>query len=95
MGGKVGLVTGAAGGIGRAIATALAASGAAVLLVDRDGPALEAVARELAAEAYVVDLAVDGAPESAVERAVVEWGRVDFFVNASGGPGAWPGLRAL
>jgi len=48
-----------AGGIGRAI----------VLLVDRDGQALEAAARERSAEAYAVDLALDGAPETAVEWA--------------------------
>ena len=71
MGGKVGLVTGAAGGIGRTITATLVESGAEVLLVDRDGPALEAAARELVAEAYAVDLAADSAPESAVGRTVV------------------------
>jgi NADP-dependent 3-hydroxy acid dehydrogenase YdfG len=45
MGGKAGLVTGAAGGIGRAIAAVFVESGAEVLLVDRDGQALEAAAR--------------------------------------------------
>jgi NAD(P)-dependent dehydrogenase (short-subunit alcohol dehydrogenase family) len=84
MGGKAGLVTGAAGGIGRAIAGALVESGAGVLLVDRDEPALEQAARELQAEAYAADLARDDAPESAVERAVAEWGRIDFLVNAAG-----------
>jgi 3-oxoacyl-[acyl-carrier protein] reductase len=84
MSGKAGMVTGAAGGIGRAIAAALVESGAEVLLVDRDGPALEAAARELAAEAYTVDLAMDGAPESAVGRTMVEWDRIDFLVNAAG-----------
>jgi NAD(P)-dependent dehydrogenase (short-subunit alcohol dehydrogenase family) len=84
MSGKAGLITGAANGIGRAIAAALVESGAEVLLVDRDGPALEAAARELSAEAYTVDLAANGAPESAVGRTVVEWGRIDFLVNAAG-----------
>jgi NAD(P)-dependent dehydrogenase (short-subunit alcohol dehydrogenase family) len=84
MGGKAGLVTGAASGIGRAIAATLVESGAEVLLVDRDGPASEAAARELVAEAYAVDLAADSAPESAVGRTVVEWGRIDFLVNAAG-----------
>ncbi len=51
MSGKAGMVTGAANGIGRAIAAALVESGAGVLLVDRDGPALQAAARELSAEA--------------------------------------------
>jgi NADP-dependent 3-hydroxy acid dehydrogenase YdfG len=47
MGGKAGLVTGAASGIGRAIAATLVESGAEVLLVDREGQALEAAATEL------------------------------------------------
>ncbi len=84
IGGKAGLVTGAAGGIGRAIAAALVESGAEVLLVDRDGPALETAVRELATETHALDLALDGAPESAVERTGVEWGRIDFLVNAAG-----------
>jgi NAD(P)-dependent dehydrogenase (short-subunit alcohol dehydrogenase family) len=84
MDGKAGLITGAAGGIGRAIAAALMESGAEVLLVDRNEQALEAAARELSAEAYAVDLALDGASESAVGRVVVEWGRIDFLVNAAG-----------
>ena len=71
MDGKAGLITGAAGGIGRAIAAALMESGAEVLLVDRNEQALEAAARELSAEAYAVDLALDGASESAVGRVVV------------------------
>ena len=84
MSGKAGLITGAAGGIGRAVAATLVDSGAEVLLVDRDGPALKAAARELLAKAYIVDLALNGAPESAVDRVVVAWGRIDFLVNAAG-----------
>ena len=93
MGGKAGLVTGAASGIGRAIAATLVESGAEVLLVDRDGPALEATARELVAEAYAVDLAADSAPESAVGRTVVEWGRIDFLVNAAGVQARGPAIE--
>ena len=93
MGGKAGLVTGAASGIGRAIAATLVESGAEVLLVDRDGPALEAAARELVAEAYAVDLAADSAPESAVGRTVVEWGRIDFLVNAAGVQARGPAIE--
>ncbi|GAA3668380.1 3-hydroxybutyrate dehydrogenase [Arthrobacter ginkgonis] len=63
------LVTGAASGIGAAIARALAARGAAVTLADRDAPALESVAALLAEELpdaaaavpWVVDLLDTGA----------------------------------
>src|SRR5215210_2035633 len=84
MGGKAGLVTGAAGGMGRAIAGTLVESGAGVLLVDRDETALKRVSKELGTETYAADLTADGVPESSVERAVAEWGRVDFLVNAAG-----------
>lgn len=46
--GKTALVVGASRGIGRAIARTLAAEGAAVVLVARDGAALESLAREIA-----------------------------------------------
>ncbi|MEU0737627.1 SDR family NAD(P)-dependent oxidoreductase, partial [Streptomyces lavendulocolor] len=43
LGGRTALVTGAAGGIGRACALRLAAAGAKVRAVDRDAPGLEAL----------------------------------------------------
>jgi 3-oxoacyl-[acyl-carrier protein] reductase len=92
MSGKAGLITGAAGGIGRAIAGALIESGASVLLVDHDEQGLKATAEELGAEAHAVDLATDGAPESAIERAA-ERGRVDFLVNAAGVQARGPALE--
>ncbi|MEU0070139.1 3-hydroxybutyrate dehydrogenase [Streptomyces sp. NPDC006332] len=61
LGGRTALVTGAAGGIGRACAVRLAAAGAKVRAVDRDGAGLETLAaqsRDLAGtvEAHVLDL---------------------------------------
>jgi 3-hydroxybutyrate dehydrogenase len=69
LAGRRALVTGAASGIGAAIARALAARGAAVTLADRDAPALESVAAQLAEELpdaatavpWVVDLLDTGA----------------------------------
>src|ERR671915_1995648 len=59
MSGKAGIVTGAARGIGRAIAEGLSGAGAKVLLVDRDAQ-VELTAQDLGAEAHVADLAGDG-----------------------------------
>jgi 3-hydroxybutyrate dehydrogenase len=69
LAGRRALVTGAASGIGAAIARALADRGAAVTLADRDAPALESVAAQLAEELpdaatavpWVVDLLDTGA----------------------------------
>lgn len=55
--GKKALVTGGAGGIGRACVAALVSAGATVVLADRDASATESAAQELHALGWVVDLA--------------------------------------
>jgi NAD(P)-dependent dehydrogenase (short-subunit alcohol dehydrogenase family) len=85
------VVTGAARGIGRAIALGLAAEGASVACLDLDGAGAASTAEEAAAKhgsaasSHVVDLA-DGAAVSACLAAVVEAiGTVDILVVAAGG----------
>ena len=53
--GRSALVTGAAGGIGSAVAEALAVAGATVLVTDVDGPAAAAVAEKLTAAGLKAD----------------------------------------
>src|SRR4051812_43865251 len=86
LAGTVSIVTGAASGIGRATALALAAEGAAVTLVDRDATALDAVANQLGdrAQAIACDLTDLPAVPDVVAQAIEGFGRVDHLVNCAG-----------
>jgi len=90
LAGKVAAITGAANGIGKATAERFAAEGAALVLGDIDGPAIEAVAENLrAAGAEAVGVAGDLTQEADAKRlidaALSAHGRVDVLVNNLGG----------
>lgn len=83
------VVTGAASGIGRAIAEHTAAAGArALLLTDIDEDGLRNTAENLGQKAqiqtYVADLADPDAPSEICRRAKDNFGRIDGLVNAAG-----------
>lgn len=87
--GRAVLVTGAAGGMGRATAHILADEGARVGIVDRDADGLERVAAEIAgvggtAVPIVADVAEAGAPAAAVAAIRAELGPLDALVNNAG-----------
>ncbi len=87
--GKRAIVTGAANGIGRAIALRFAAEGARVVLADIDEGAVESVADEIGeaggtALVQGTDVTRDGDVETLVGRAVSEWGGLDVMVNNAG-----------
>jgi len=87
--GRVAVVTGSAGGIGRSIALALARRDARVALIDIDAEGLERVASEvkaLGAEALPqsCDVTSAAACEAAVATVVDRWGGVDLMVNNAG-----------
>lgn len=92
--GRVAAVTGAARGIGLAIARRLAAEGAAVALWDMDGPALERAAETLPSGARRRAAAADVTDWAAVQEAVrateAALGPIDILVNNAGisGPNA-------
>jgi 3-oxoacyl-[acyl-carrier protein] reductase len=84
--GKGALVTGASGGIGRAIAEVLHGRGAAVALTGTRADALEALAGGLGERAHAVpgDLSDPKAPDAVVKAAEAALGRVDILVNNAG-----------
>jgi 3-oxoacyl-[acyl-carrier protein] reductase len=88
--GKVAIVTGASKGIGAAIATALAADGAAVVVnyaSDQKGAdAVVATIERAGGKGFAVhgDVAEPGGAESIVEAAIKKFGQVDVLVNNAG-----------
>ncbi len=87
--GKVALVTGAARGIGQAIALALAHEGADVIVADVDLDRAQQVAQEIEARGRKAKvIAADVSDRKAVQRLVSEavslFGRVDILVNNAG-----------
>jgi 3-oxoacyl-[acyl-carrier protein] reductase len=87
---KVAVVTGAAQGIGRAIAEALARRGADVVVADLNVEKAEATAKEIAADtgrraiAVQVDVADNASAKAMIDRAITELGRIDILVNNAG-----------
>ncbi len=85
--GRVALVTGGAGHIGRAIAHTYAELGAAVVVLDRTGSAAESVAQKLTetygvlATALHIDLADEASVRKVPQRVVETCGRLDIVVN--------------
>jgi len=85
LAGRVALVTGGAGGIGAAIAAALATDGATVVIADRDGSHAGVVAARLpGAWSHEVELADAEACRALVTTVVDRHGRLDILVNAAG-----------
>ena len=87
--GRTALVTGATGGLGNAIARALAGRGAKLLVSGRRTDVLEPLAEEVGGQAIAADLS----DRAAVERLAAEAGDVDILVANAGLPADGPVLE--
>lgn len=85
LGGRTGLLTGATGGLGRAIAGALAGRGARLVLSSRKADELEALASSLPGEGHRA-AAADLAEEGEALRLLAEAGELDLLVANAGLP---------
>ena len=91
--GKIAVITGAASGIGRALARRFKAEGAAgIAVADMQEDALVAVADEIGALPIVTDVSREGDIQILVERTENELGPIDIFCSNAGI--AWLGGEA-
>jgi NAD(P)-dependent dehydrogenase (short-subunit alcohol dehydrogenase family) len=84
---RVALVTGAAQGIGLAIAERFAAEGAKLVMADLNGAKVRAAAGKLNAVGVEADLGSAAGAQAAVAKAIEAHGALDILVNNAGGSG--------
>lgn len=84
LAGRRAVITGAAQGIGKAIAQAFVREGAELLLVDLDADRLAATAADLAQEGMVADLSHKAEIERVFARVAQRWQGLDLLVNNAG-----------
>ncbi|MFF4362535.1 SDR family oxidoreductase [Streptomyces sp. NPDC001604] len=89
LAGRTAVVTGAASGIGEAVAVLLAAQGARVALLARRRERLDSIVEKIRANggqalAVVADVTDGGSVDAAVERIHAAYGTVDLVVNSAG-----------
>lgn len=86
LSGKTALITGATGGIGRAIAKTLHAQGATLALTDISMEALNAFAKELGERVFVYEANISDAEaiKQLVSNAEADMGKIDILVNNAG-----------
>ena len=86
---QVAIITGSASGIGKEIATRMAAEGAAVVIADLNPAAAEATAKEIGATgartlAVAMDVTDEAQVEAGVAKTMATFGRIDVLVSNAG-----------
>ena len=86
LAGRAGIITGAAGGLGRGFAEAFGNAGARLGLLDRDGAAVGELARQIGcgSVALEADITDEDQVWRAFDQAQAQLGRLDFLVNNAG-----------
>ncbi len=82
--GKRAIITGAAQGIGKAIAERFAAEGASLLLADIDGARVAELAAKLGQQAFAADVSNKAEVDALIAHAAALWGGLDVLVNNAG-----------
>ncbi len=83
--GRVAIITGAAAGIGRAIAERLAQEGVRLILADLDARVIDTAGEFPGALNFVGDLSVEGTVRDLTQLVVETYGRIDILINNAGG----------
>ena len=78
------VITGAGGGIGRAVAKLFAREGAALALLDRNTDELEESAKATGSSSFAVDIVDESSVTSVIENAAAALGGIDGLVNCAG-----------
>tara|TARA_E500000331_G_C17239643_1_gene706450 strand:- start:898 stop:1668 length:771 start_codon:yes stop_codon:yes gene_type:complete len=87
LAGKVAVITGGIGGIGRAMAQAFLAEGArGIMLADLDADAVASAAAELGCEGMACDVTDEAQIQSLAAAAAAKFGQIDLFCSNAGGP---------
>jgi len=87
--GKIILLTGAAGGIGQAFASGLAAAGGCIAMCDIDDKKCEEIALQLNekglnAKAYKLDVSDSASIKECVSSVIADYGKIDVLINCAG-----------
>jgi 3-oxoacyl-[acyl-carrier protein] reductase len=82
--GQVAVVTGAASGLGLAMAKALSTQGAKLALVDKDKDAMRDLQQSMDSKSWALDVSDEDQVKNTVKEIAASFGRIDILVNSAG-----------